>query len=140
MVPVSISLIYSAIFFWPTYNQLKFRVTYHRNRNNKVVQETVLSSALQCFLTLWGCLNDLHALVDGAQHNRFERSALKVFVVVNFVQNVESNYSLALGQQVAFEEIADSAACLKPLVTAEFMVELLEALLECLLVAAEDIK
>ena len=85
-------------------------------------------------------LNDLHALIDRAQNDRLEWCDLEVFIVVHFIQNIERNDSLRLGKKVSFEQVANGAARLEPLVATELVIELLQALLKCLVVRTKNVQ
>lgn len=75
-------------------------MTYLGRAQHEVRQQLVLSSALKCLEAVWLSLDDLHALVDGREHDGLERRNLQILIVVHLVEDVEGNDPLALGQQL----------------------------------------
>ena len=78
-------------------------------------------------------------LINWTQNNWFKWGYLKVFIVVDLIEDIESNYSLSFSQQIAFEEVADAATGFEPLVAAKFMIELLKTLFKRFILRGKDV-
>ena len=69
--------------------------------------------------------HDLCTLIDRRKHNRLKWGHFEVFIIVNFIKDIESYDSLRLGQEVTLKKVADVAADFEPLIAAKFVVKLL---------------